>query len=71
MTYYFRSNPRTQTIPEGYSGKKVYKESVWDCRFQCVIHGHVGYPRPLSQDEQQEHGLIPDPRNYLAAVRKG
>jgi hypothetical protein len=68
-TYYFRSRPDlTAPMPDGMSKLRFLREPEFDLRFHCAVYGSVVFSRPLSTEEQNEHDLIPDPRNHLAGV---
>lgn len=68
-TYYFRSQPDlTAPMPDGMIKLRFVREPEFDLRFHCAVYGCVVFSRPLSTEEQNEHDLIPDPRNHLAGV---
>lgn len=70
--YFFRTvhDPR-KDMPAGMLSLETHRTPQYDHRFHCSIFGKAVFLRPLSIEEMQEHDLIPDPRNHLAAVRKG
>lgn len=71
-TYFFRALPDPRKVmPEKMLSKETHRKLEYDHRFHRDIYGKAVFLRQLSIDEMQEHGLIPDPRNHLAAVRKG
>lgn len=71
-TYYFRSCPDPRKVlPEKMLSAETHREPEYDHRFHCDVYGKAVFLRQLSIAEMQEHGLMPDPRNHLHAVRKG
>ena len=70
--YYLRTPPDlTQPMPEGMRKMIFHRKPEYDHRFHCDIFGKAVFLRQLSIEEMQAHGLIPDPKNHLAAARKG
>lgn len=71
-TYYFRSLPDPRKVmPEKMLSMETHRKPEYDHRFHRDIYGKAVFLRQLSIAEMQEHDLMPDPRNHLAAARKG
>ena len=69
--YFFRSHPDPLALSEGYTEVHVWSAPAWDGRFHRDVYGYAVFNRSLSHAELEQYDLIPDPRNHLAAVRKG
>lgn len=71
-TYYFRSLPDPRKVmPEKMLSMETHRKPEYDHRVHRDIYGKAVFLRQLSIAEMQEHDLMPDPRNHLAAARKG
>lgn len=71
-TYYLRSYPDPRKdMPAGMLSLETHRTPEYDRQFHCNVYGKAVFLRQLSIDEQQEHDMMPDPRNHLAAMRKG
>ena len=70
--YYFRSCPDLTTpMATGLIKVIFYQEPAYNRRFHCNVYGKAAFRRPLSIEEQNQHDLIPEPRNHLHGVMKG